>query len=104
MKKKYLGMLSAAKMRELQTNIDRTFKCRLRLLSLNVNRDMNPWSFELLIMLRSNKDMRCYGTLQAIIDRRKNTNRDATIAGSSASMRLRQEDDEMEENIDFTYS
>ena len=33
--KKYFGMLNLAKMRELQTNIDQTFTCRLRLMSLN---------------------------------------------------------------------
>ena len=62
-------------------------------------RHMDPWSLELLIMLRSNKDIWGYGTLQAMIDRRKKQNRDAAIARSSASKRQRDEDSEMEENV-----
>ena len=56
-------------------------------------RHMDPWSLELLIMLRSNKDMWGYGTLKAIIDRRKKQNSDAV------SKRQREEDSEMEENV-----
>ena len=65
-------------------------------------RHMDPWSLKLLIMLRSNKDMWVCGTLQAIINGRRELNRDAAIARSSASKRQREEDGEMEENIDFT--
>ena len=63
---------------------------------------MDPWSLELLIMLRSNKDTWSYRTLQAIIDRRKKQNRDASTARSSASKRQREEESEIEENLDFT--
>ena len=48
-------------------------------------RQMDPWSLEQLIMLRANKDMWNYGTLQAIINKPKKENRDAAIARTSAS-------------------
>ena len=55
-------------------------------------------------MLRANKDMWGYGTLQAIIDRRKRQNRDAAVARPSASKRQREDEGEMEENVDTTDS
>ena len=61
-------------------------------------RQMDPWSLELLIMLRANKDMWSYGTLQKIIDARKKENRDAAIArsnASAASKRQREDDQEL---------
>ena len=39
-------------------------------------RHMDPWSLELVIMLRTDKDTWGYGTFQAIIDRRKKQSRD----------------------------
>ena len=61
-------------------------------------RHMDPWSLELLIMLRSNKDIWDYGTMQAIIDRRKKQNQRCLCF----SKRQREEGSEMEESIDFT--
>ena len=60
-------------------------------------RYMDPWSLELLIMLRANKGMWGYGTLQAIIDRRKEHNRDAAIA-RTISKRQREDDGDVEED------
>lgn len=65
-------------------------------------RQMDPWSLELLIMLRANKDMWNYGTLQKIIDTRKKENRDAAITrsnASAASKRQRENDQESEEGL-----
>ena len=65
-------------------------------------RQMDPWSLELLIMLRANKDMWNHGTLQKIIDTRKKGNRDAAIArsnSSAASKRQRENDQESEEGL-----
>ena len=65
-------------------------------------RQMDPWSLELLIMLRANKDMWKHGTLQKIIDTRKKENRDAAIArsnASAASKRQRENDQESEEGL-----
>ena len=53
-------------------------------------------------MLRANKDMWNYGTLQKIIDTRKKENRDAAITrsnASAASMRQRENDQESEEGL-----
>ena len=63
-------------------------------------RHMDPWSLELLVMLRANKDMWSYGTLQAIIDRRKKENRDAAMARSTASKRQSESDQGLEGRSD----
>ena len=63
-------------------------------------RHMDPWSLELLVLLRANKVMWSYGALQAIIDRRKKENRDAAMARSTASKRQSESDQGLEGRSD----